>query len=72
VLASGKRADINVIDLDSLAVRMPEYVFDLPAGGPRFIQSAQGYLATLVAGEVTRRFDEDCGRRPGRLIRPGR
>ena len=72
VLASGKRADINVIDLASLAVRMPEYVFDLPAGGPRFIQSARGYLATLVAGEVTRRFDEDCGRRPGRLIRPGR
>jgi N-acyl-D-amino-acid deacylase len=72
VLAAGKRADVNVVDFDALAVKMPEYVFDLPAGGPRFIQSARGYLATLVAGETTRRFDEDCGRRPGRLIRPGR
>jgi N-acyl-D-aspartate/D-glutamate deacylase len=72
VLAPGKRADINVMDFASLAVDLPRMQYDLPEGGPRFVQTGSGYLATMVKGEVTRRFDADTGRRPGRLVRPGR
>jgi N-acyl-D-amino-acid deacylase len=65
----GKRADINVIDHDRLDVRTPELVHDLPAGGRRLVQTADGYVATIVAGEVTRREGVDTGARPGRLVR---
>ncbi len=69
VLAPGRRADLNVIDLDRLTVKAPELRSDLPAGASRILQGAEGYVATLVAGEVTRERDEDCGIRPGRLVR---
>src|SRR5213078_3800309 len=49
VLAPGKRADINLIDLEGLHLQAPEMVFDLPAGGRRLVQRADGYVATLVA-----------------------
>ena len=68
-LEVGKRADVNVIDFDNLVLRSPKMVHDLPAGGRRLVQGAEGYVATLVAGEVTRRNDADTGARPGRLIR---
>ena len=68
-LLPGLRADINVIDLDVLAVKPPRIVKDLPAGGSRLVQDAQGYLATFVAGRMTRFRDEDTGERPGRLVR---
>ena len=68
-LAPGLRADINVIDHANLALGLPYAVNDLPAGGRRFLQDAHGYLATLVAGTVTREQDEDTGARPGRLVR---
>ena len=69
LLAPGKRADINVIDLDRLTVAPPKAHHDLPAGGTRLIQPVQGYLATMVKGEVTRRHDADTGARPGTLVR---
>ncbi len=65
----GKRADLNVIDHDRLNLRTPELVHDLPAGGRRLVQRADGYVATIVAGEVTRRDGVDTGARPGRLVR---
>ena len=68
-IAVGKRADINVIDFDRLALHMPRIAHDLPKGSPRMLQGATGYLATMVGGEVTRRQDADTGARPGRLIR---
>ncbi len=68
-LAVGKRADINVIDLDAIALERPRSVADLPAGGRRLLQGGRGYAATVVAGEVTRRHGVDTGARPGRLIR---
>jgi N-acyl-D-aspartate/D-glutamate deacylase len=70
-LAVGKRADINVIDFDRLSVDIPRMHFDLPEGGGRLLQRSRGYLATMVNGETTRRFDEDTGARPGRLHRSG-
>jgi N-acyl-D-aspartate/D-glutamate deacylase len=68
-IALGKRADLNVIDHDALALHMPHMAFDLPMGTPRLLQGASGYLATLVAGIVTRRNDVETGTRPGRLVR---
>ncbi len=68
-LEAGMRADVNVIDFDNLRVRAPEIVHDLPAGGARLQQKADGYLATVVAGEVTYRNGEATDALPGRLIR---
>jgi N-acyl-D-amino-acid deacylase len=72
VLAVGKKADLNVIDLDRLRLLMPRAVSDLPAGGTRLVQDAEGYEATIVSGVVTRRRDVDTGARPGRLVRGAR
>ncbi len=69
VLAPGYRADVNVIDLERLTARRPEMRHDLPAGGKRLVQAADGYVATLVAGEVTYENGEACGPLPGRLVR---
>jgi N-acyl-D-amino-acid deacylase len=65
----GRRADLNVIDLDRLGLGFPRAVDDLPAGGRRLLQDATGYVATVVAGVVTRRNGADTGARPGRLVR---
>jgi N-acyl-D-aspartate/D-glutamate deacylase len=69
VIAVGKKADINVIDMDALTLELPRMAYDLPAGGRRLIQGATGYDATVVSGAVTRRDGVDTGARPGRLIR---
>ena len=65
----GMRADINVIDFGGLRILPPVLRHDLPAGASRILQPAEGYLATLVAGEVTRDHDADTGVRSGRLVR---
>ena len=65
----GKKADLNLIDLDRLRLEPPEMIHDLPAGGRRFMQRARGYRATLVSGEFTIENDELTGFYPGRLIR---
>jgi len=69
VLEAGKRADLNVINFAELALKKLELLNDLPAGGSRLMQGATGYDATIINGVVTRRFDEDTGARPGRLVR---
>jgi N-acyl-D-aspartate/D-glutamate deacylase len=68
----GKKADINVIDMDALTLHPAAMAFDLPAGGNRILQGASGYAATIVSGTVTRRHDVDTGARPGRLVRGAR
>jgi N-acyl-D-aspartate/D-glutamate deacylase len=72
VLAPGKRADLNVIDFDRLRCETPVMAYDLPAGGKRLLQGAQGYRATIVAGEITYREGEPTDALPGRLVRGGR
>jgi N-acyl-D-aspartate/D-glutamate deacylase len=69
LIAPGYKADLNVIDLDTVGLKLPEMVFDLPAGGRRLIQRADGYRYTLVNGQVTMRDGEPTGELPGRLIR---
>lgn len=69
VLAPGYRADINLIDHDALTLHKPIVVNDLPANGRRLMQKADGYVATIVAGEFVYRDGKPTGKRPGRLVR---
>jgi N-acyl-D-aspartate/D-glutamate deacylase len=68
-LVPGARADLNVLDLGALRLHAPRLVWDLPAGGRRFVQDADGYRATFVAGQQTFDRGEPTGARPGRLVR---
>jgi N-acyl-D-aspartate/D-glutamate deacylase len=68
-IARGLRADLNLIDLDRLNLRRPEIVVDLPAGGRRLMQKADGYVATLVKGQVIQRESQATDALPGRLVR---
>ena len=70
-LVPGFRADVNVIDHARLKLKAPEIVKDLPSSGQRLVQAAEGYVATLVAGEVTFEHGEHTGALPGRLVRAG-
>jgi N-acyl-D-amino-acid deacylase len=65
----GKRADLNVIDLDRLELLSPRWAADLPAGGRRLLQDAVGYDLTMLAGQVTWQDGEPTGQLPGHLVR---
>lgn len=69
LISPGYRADINVIDYGRLSLKAPAVAYDLPSGGRRLVQRADGYVATLVAGQVTYRDGEPTGALPGRLLR---
>lgn len=69
VIQPGRRADVNVIDLDRLALCPPRWAADLPAGGRRLLQDAQGYELTMTAGQVTWEHGEPTGARPGTVVR---
>jgi N-acyl-D-aspartate/D-glutamate deacylase len=69
VVAPGYKADLNVIDLDNLTLHAPEMRFDLPAGGKRLLQRVDGYVATIVSGQVISRDGTPTGALPGRLVR---
>lgn len=72
LIASGLKADINVIDITRLRLKPPRPVCDLPAGGRRLIQDADGYDVTIVSGQLTYQAGEPTGALPGRLVRGGR
>ncbi len=69
VLKVGMKADINVIDHDKLTLHAARATHDLPGGGMRLSQRADGYVATVVSGQVTRRDGAWTGALPGRLVR---
>lgn len=69
IIAPGKKADLNVIDIAALKVQSPVMAFDLPAGGKRLLQGAQGYDATIVSGDITYRDGSPTNALPGRLVR---
>jgi len=69
LVQAGYRADLNVIDYGRLKLMAPSVAHDLPTGGRRLIQRAQGYVATIVAGQVTYRDGEPTEALPGRLLR---
>ena len=68
-LSVGKRADVNVVNLEKLEERQPELVHDFPGNAPRFIQRAVGYDATICNGQVILRDDEHTGSHPGEVLR---
>jgi N-acyl-D-aspartate/D-glutamate deacylase len=69
LIAPGYRADLNVIHHAGMKLHAPQVAYDLPAGGRRLIQRADGYVATIVAGEITYRDGQPTGALPGRLVR---
>ena len=69
VITPGMLADLNIIDLDRLTLHPPELIADLPAGGTRLMQAAEGYVATIKRGEVIAEHGALTGARPGRLQR---
>ena len=69
LLRPGLKADINVIDYDSLQLRVPQVVYDLPSGGRRLAQKIDGYDATIVSGVPVQVDGEETGELPGRLVR---
>ncbi len=69
VLAPGYLADVNVIDMAKLKLGKPWLAFDLPAGGRRLLQRADGYVATIKSGRVTFREGAMQGPTPGGVVR---
>jgi N-acyl-D-aspartate/D-glutamate deacylase len=67
----GYKADLNIIELDRLSLRAPHVTYDLPAGGRRLNQLAEGYRTTMVSGVVTYQNGQASGALPGRLVRGG-
>ena len=69
LLQPGYRADVNVIDFARLHLHAPEVTYDLPSGGRRLVQRAEGYAATIVRGTVVYQEGAATGALPGRLVR---
>jgi N-acyl-D-amino-acid deacylase len=68
-IAVGYKADLNVIDHAALRLHKPVITHDLPAGGRRLDQTADGYRATIVSGEIIAENGVPTAARPGRLVR---
>lgn len=68
-IAVGYKADLNVIDHAALRLHKPVISYDLPAGGRRLDQTAEGYVATIVAGQVIAENGVPTDARPGKLVR---
>ncbi len=69
VLKPGYKGDVNIIDFEKLKLHSPKIVYDLPAGGRRLGQSADGFVATIVSGVITYQNGVATGALPGKLIR---
>ena len=69
LLSPGYLADVNIIDLEALKLGKPWLAFDLPAGGKRLLQKAEGYSYTLKSGQVTFRDGQYQGVHPGCVLR---
>jgi N-acyl-D-aspartate/D-glutamate deacylase len=68
-IAPGLKADINLIDHGALTLSRPRVIQDLPGGGCRLVQDADGYRLTMVGGTIVRRDGLATGAAPGRLVR---
>jgi len=69
LVAAGYKADFNLIDFERLRARLPRLVYDLPAGGKRLVQHAEGYRSTFVSGVEVMCDGQPTGELPGRLVR---
>jgi len=71
-IAPGLKADLNIIDMKALCLKPPRLFQDLPAGGQRLLQDVEGYVATLVSGQVIVEQGKLTGQKPGRVVRTSR
>ena len=69
LIATGMKADVNVIDFERLQLMPPHMVYDLPSGARRLMQEAEGYVATIASGEIIYRDGQVTGALPGKLVR---
>ena len=65
----GKRADLNLVDFEAVGSTPPSITHDLPGGGARLVSRGQGYVATVVAGDVVFEDGVHTGALPGGLAR---
>ena len=69
LLREGWNADVVIFDPQTVEPQVPELTYDLPGGARRLKQKANGFLATIVNGEVVLRNNEHTGALPGQLLR---
>jgi N-acyl-D-aspartate/D-glutamate deacylase len=69
VLREGASADVLLIDPTRLRAGATRLVRDLPGGASRYVIDAEGYVATIVNGEVLLENGLHTGALPGRLVR---
>ena len=69
LVREGYLADLNLFDPARVAPQMPHIAHDLPSGARRLVQKADGFGATIVAGQVVLLDGEPTGALPGALIR---
>ena len=72
LIAEGYLADLNIIDFERLSLPAPHIIMDLPAGGERLVQGADGYVATIKSGKPTFRDGRHEGVYPGKVVRGAR
>jgi N-acyl-D-aspartate/D-glutamate deacylase len=68
-IAPGLVADLTLFDPETVNAKDPEYVWDLPGGGKRFVAQAEGVKMTIVAGQVLYKDGEYQGGLPGKVLR---
>jgi N-acyl-D-amino-acid deacylase len=68
-LAPGMDADLVIFDPAAIKPLEPEWVNDLPGGGPRLIERSEGIEYTIIGGEVLFVHNEYQGGLPGKVMR---
>ncbi len=68
-IAQGLVADLTLFDPDTVDAKDPEYVWDLPGGGKRFVAKSKGIKSTIVSGQVLYQDGEHQGGLPGKVLR---
>lgn len=71
VIRQGNYADLALFDISRVRPLESQKVFDLPGGGKRWVQHAEGMFGTVVNGELLYEQGEYVGTLPGRALRSG-
>ena len=67
-LVPGAVADVTVVDLDRLGLDTVRLARDLPGGGERLYETARGYRAVVVGGQVSVEDDALTGVAAGTVV----
>lgn len=69
LIKEGMKADVNVINTETVGELQPMLVNDFPGGAPRWIQKAEGFKATIINGQLSLLDGELVGDRAGEVLR---